>query len=219
MIKKSGCDASLEILTPPQLNHDLYIVMNELNKLLKMKTKRVMKNQIKNLSEYGLTDSNNMSNRKTILLNHLNENDLKGVIKIRRELKKYRVPSFGVFEMLCDQTINTEVKEFLEIVDDYLMKNYSNETNDFIEYEGETINKSNVVILVWKDEECRDEGWRYEMDGKDFESNDFDSLIERVKKYYDEEIKSKGGSIEIEIKEKPILHISSGSNDVWKEIE
>lgn len=174
---------------------------------------------LKNLSEYGLTDSYNMSSRKTILLNHLNENDLKGVIKIRRELKKYMVPSFGVFEMLCDQTINTEVKEFLEIVDDYLVKNYPNETNDFIEYESETIKKSDVVILVWGDEDYRDEGWRYEMDGNDFESVNFGSLIESVKKYYEDEIRSKGGSIEIEINEKPILHISTGSNDVWREIQ
>ena len=29
MIKKSGCDVSMGTVTLPQMNHDLYIVMNE----------------------------------------------------------------------------------------------------------------------------------------------------------------------------------------------
>jgi hypothetical protein len=52
VIKNSCSDESLESSTPPQLNHDLYIVMNELNKLLKIKTIKIMKNVMSTETTY-----------------------------------------------------------------------------------------------------------------------------------------------------------------------
>ena len=219
MIKKSGCDESLESLTLPQMNHDLYIVMNELNKLLKMKTKKVMKNENKNLSEYGLTEIKTMSNPKTNFLNYLKENDLKGILSIRRENKKMYFTTFSDFYSKEElKSHNERVRERLKVIDDYLMDNYSNEVNDFIEYEGKTIEKSNVLIGVWEDKWCRNEGVMVEMNGCDFQGLDYESLIDSIKEYYVSEIKSKRGCIEVEVNGKPILHISPDSKNKWEVI-
>jgi predicted acetyltransferase len=122
------------------------------------------------------------------------------------------------------QTIENYKKEYDEIEEiqnDFKDKNqsfnYSNELNDFIEHEGKIINKSDVVISVWEDYWSRDEGMNFEMDMDDFESEDFSSLLRTVEHYYDTEIQSQGGSVEIYIKEF-ILHISNDSDDVWEEI-
>jgi hypothetical protein len=112
-------------------------------------------------------------------------------------------------------TINTV--EFERVVKN-LMGNGSNEINDFFEYEGKIFEKGDVLILVWEDGWCRDEGINDEMDWSDFESEDFSSLLDSVEEYYDDEIGRNGGSIEIEIKGNPILHISNDSNNVWEVI-
>jgi hypothetical protein len=95
----------------------------------------------------------------------------------------------------------------------------SNEINDFFEYEGKIFEKDDVLILVWEDEWCRDEGVTVKMNWSDFESEDFSSLLDSVEEYYDDEIGRIGGSIEIEIKGKPIFHISNDSDDVWEIIK
>jgi hypothetical protein len=240
MVKNSGSDERIGTVTLPQMNHDLYIVMNELNKLLKMKTKRVMKNQIKNLSEYGLTeikmkdfngltendfmylDLMNMNKKLRDLIGYLDVSDLGEIIRMRRVSKSWILSTSYWFlskeEVNYRKLKNEKVLEIVKIIDNYLKDNYSNQVNDFIEYEGEIINKSDVLVLVWEDEDCRDGGVNYEMDGRDFESTDFQSLIDGIKKYYDDEIGSNGGSIEIEIKGKPILHISSDSKNKWEVI-
>ena len=101
----------------------------------------------------------------------------------------------------------------------YLDTNDSNEISDFFEYEGKIYEKDDVLILVWEDEWCRDEGINDKMDWSDFQSEDFSSLLNDVEEYYDSEIQSNGGSIEIEIKGKPIFHISNDSDNVWEEIK
>lgn len=99
------------------------------------------------------------------------------------------------------------------------MVNDSDEISDFFEYEGKIFEKDDVVIMVWEDEDCRDEGLTYELDWSDFESEDFSSLLDDVEEYYDSEIGRNGGSIEIELDGNPIFHISTDSNDVWKEVK
>ena len=99
----------------------------------------------------------------------------------------------------------------------YLDTNDSNEIRDFFEYEGKIYEKDDVLILVWEDEWCRDEGINDKMDWSDFQSEDFSSLLNDVEEYYDCEIQSNGGSIEIEIKGKLIFHISNDSDNVWEE--
>jgi hypothetical protein len=95
----------------------------------------------------------------------------------------------------------------------------SNEINDFFEYEGKIFEKDDVLILVWEDEWCRDEGVTEKMNWSDFESEDFSSLLDSVEEYYNDEIGSNGGSIEVEIKGNSIFYISNDSEDVWEKIK
>jgi hypothetical protein len=160
-----------------------------------------------------------MSNLKTQLLNYLNENDLKGVLSIRRENKKMLITTFSDFYSKEElKSHNERVRERIKVIDDYLMDNYSNEVNDFIEYEGETIKKSDVLVLVWEDKWCRNEGVTVKMNGFDFQGSDYKSLIDSIKEYYVDEIKSKRGCIEVEVNGKTILHISSDSKNKWEVI-
>jgi urease gamma subunit len=171
---------------------------------------------------YGLTNSNNMNKRKTILLNRLNETDLEGVIKIKRELKKMLISTSSTFFSTREdesKLFNEEVLERIKLIDDYLMDNYSDEVKDFIEYGGEIIKNSDVLVMVWEDKWCRDEGINDKMDGSDFESTDFQSLIDSIKEYYVGEIKRKRGCIEVEVNGKSILHISPDSKNKWEVIK
>ena len=161
-----------------------------------------------------------MSNPKTNLLNYLKETDFKEVLKKKRQLKKMLISTTSdIFSYREDrELINEGVLERIKVIDDYLMDNYSNEVNDFIEYEGETIKKSDVLVLVWEDKWCRNEGVTVKMNGFDFQGSDFESLIDSIKEYYVDEIKSKRGCIEVEVNGKPILHISSDSKNKWEVI-
>jgi hypothetical protein len=160
-----------------------------------------------------------MINLKTQLLNHLNETDLKGILSIRRKIKKMLITTFSNFYSKEElKSHNKRVREGIKLVDEYLLKNYPNELTDFIEYEGNRIPKSKILILVWEDEEFRDQGVNCKMDGGDFQGSDFESLIDSIKGYYKDEIKRNKGCIEVEVNGKLILHISPESKNKWEVI-
>jgi len=180
---------------------------------------------MKNYNELQLTDFMylNSINLDKTLKEHLDESNLGEIVRMRRISKSLILSTSYWFlskeEVEFRNSNNQKVLERIKLIDDYLMDNYSDEVKDFIEYEGEIINKSDVLVLVWEDEDCRDEGINYEMDGSDFESKDFDSLVDSIRKFYEDEIESFEGCIEVEINGNPILHISPDSNNEWEVIK
>ena len=179
---------------------------------------------MKNYNELTLTDLKylNLMNMNKKLKEHLDESDLGEIIRMRRDSKSWILPTSYWFlsqeETEYRKLQNEKVLERIKIIDDYLVENYSNEVNEFIEYEGDTIKKSNVLMLVWEDKWCRNEGVTVKMDGFDFQGSDFESLIDSIKEYYKDEIKRKKGCIEVEVNGKPILHISPDSKNKWEVI-
>ena len=179
---------------------------------------------MKNYNELTLTDLKylNLMNMNKKLKEHLDESDLGKIIRMRRDSKSWILPTSYWFlseeETEYRKLQNEKVLERIKIIDDYLVENYSNEVNEFIEYEGDTIKKSNVSMLIWEDKWCRNEGVTVKMDGFDFQGSDFESLIDSIKEYYKDEIKRKKGCIEVEVNGKPILHISPDSKNKWEVI-
>jgi len=187
------------------------------------KINRKLKNidVMKNYNELQLTDFMylNSVNLDKTLKEHLDESDLGEIVRMRRISKSLILSTSYWFlskeEVEFRNSNNQIVLERIKIIDDYLIENYSDEVKDFIEYEGEIINKSEILVLVWEDEDCREEGLNYQLDGSDFEGDDFDEIIESIKEFYEDEIERNEGCIEVEVNEKPILHISPDSDNEW----
>ncbi len=123
------------------------------------------------------------------------------------------------FERVMNQFSSSFTENFLKVVESQFGIDIPSEVVDSVEYEGNRIPKSEILVLVWEDEDCREEGLNYQLDGSDFEGDDFDEIIESIKEFYEDEIERNEGCIEVEVNEKPILHISPDSDYQWEVIK
>ena len=82
----------------------------------------------------------------------------------------------------------------------------------------------NLIIKVWEDEDCRDQGITYEFSTTDVGCKSIGGLIHSLQTIYDEYVKHKKGSIEVELNDdegewmKTLYHISEDSNHIVKDV-